>query len=122
MKLKRQGFFKEIKNSKETDPSMKKYINKKISNKKKICKYLSEGIVLAACGEVVSDVLNPENGVIGTSDAVTDGSWLWPGDLVYYVENYNLELPQEFVDSMEENDWAIPIKKNEIELEEIEVV
>lgn len=122
MKLKRQGYFKEMNHSEEKDPSILDYINNKIEDKTKICKYLSEGVVLAACGEVVEDVLNPDNGIIGSPDAVTDGEWLWPADLVYYVEKYNLKLPDEFVESMKKNNWIIPISDNDLLLEEIEVV
>ena len=65
----------------------------------KIVKYLQSGIVLAACGSVVEDIINPQNGIIGTPDDLTDGTWMWPADLSYYVERYDLKLDEEFLDS-----------------------
>lgn len=122
MKLTRLGYYKEMSHGDETDPSIKDYINKSIKNKSKICKYLSEGIVIAACGEVVVDAINPDNGIIGTPDDLTDGKWIWPADLVYYVNNYNLELPEDFINTMEMNNWQIPISEKDIDITEIEVV
>lgn len=90
------------------DPSIFERIHKKIDNKDKICEYLRQGYVLAACGSVVKDIVTPENGIVGTPDDVTDGVWLWPADLVYYVENYDLILDEAFVKHMAEQGWSVP--------------
>ena len=120
MVLKRTGYYKEMPHAEGTDPSLKDYINKKIRNKKKICNYLRSGITLVACGGVVEDVLFPENGVVGPPDAMTDGKWLWPGDLAYYVERYNLQLDSGFVEHMEKQNWIVP-SNIDIDYETLEV-
>jgi len=121
MILKRQGYYKEMPHGEETDPSIKDFINKKIEYKDKICEYLNSGYVLAACGMVVNDVICPEKGMIGTPDDITDGKWMWPADLEYYVKNYNLKLEDEFVKYMIERSWHIP-KDIVIDEDDIEVV
>ena len=121
MILCRRGYYKEMTHADETDPSMLDYIGKGIEHKKEICKYLRNGIVLAACGEVVKDVLHPEKGIAGTPDDMTDGKWIWPGDLAYYVENYDLKLDDEFINYMIEQKWAIPETIN-IDYDNLEVI
>ena len=115
MILYRKGYYKEMPHAEKTDPSMLDYIGKKIADKKKICEYLQNGIVLAACGRVSVDVLHPEKGIAGPLDEMTDGKWMWPGDLAYYVANYDLKLDEEFVNYMEANDWTVP---NDLEIDE----
>lgn len=39
---------------------------------------------------------------------MTDGVWLWPGELPYYVAAHGVDLPAEFVDRMRQSGWAIP--------------
>ena len=108
MVLIRKGFYKEMQLGEDSNPSMKEYINQKIENKELICQYLKNGYVMAACSDLVTDVIFPENGVIGSPDELTDGYWLWPGDLVYYVEKYNLKLDDDFIDYMRAHSWRIP--------------
>lgn len=120
MVLIRKGFYREMQFGDETDPSMLDSIHQKIENKELICKYLQNGYVMAACGDVVTDVLSPENGVIGSPDDLTDGHWLWPGDLAYYVEKYDLKLDDDFIDYMKSHSWSIP-NDISIDFENIEV-
>ena len=120
MILFRQGYFKEMPHGEETDPSIKDFINKSVAQKEEICNYLNNGMVLAACGKVEKDILHPERGIAGTPDDMTDGKWIWPGDLSYYVENYDLQLPDEFIEYMKKMEWKIPEEIN-IDFENLEV-
>ena len=86
-----------------------------------ICEYLQKGFVLAACGEVSTDVLHPENGIAGTPDDVTDGKYIWPGDLAYYVMKYDLQLSKEFVEHMISQKWSVP-DNIEIDFDNLEVI
>lgn len=121
MILKRQGFYKEMPHAEATDPSISDYIGKNIAYKKEICQYLQNGFVLAACGEVSKDILHPENGIAGTPDDMTDGKNIWPGDLAYYVMNYDLQLNKEFVDYMLSHNWSVP-NDIQIDFNNLEVV
>lgn len=122
MKLRRQGFYKEMTHGDESDPSILTFIHqgeeKEVS---KIYQYLKEGQVLVACGGIAQDVINPNNGSVGCPDMLTDGIWLWPGDLAYYVKQYHLKLDEEFVQSMRNSNWHVNDTLN-IDYDNIEII
>lgn len=108
MKLKRQGFYKEMPHGDKNDPSILQFIRDEGDlEEHNICQYLNEGIVVSACGGVVKDIINSNNGIAGCPNILTDGIWLWPGDLVNYVKKYHLKLDKNFIKSMRDNDWHI---------------
>lgn len=73
----------------------------------KIYRYLKAGITVVACGGVVKDIVDSNNGIAGCPDLLTDGIWLWPGDLAYYVKKYHLKLDEDFIKSMSNHEWCI---------------
>ncbi len=77
-------------------------------NAGRVVAYLHGGTLLAARPMVVGDFLRPERELVSTSHWYTDGVWVWPTDLVYYVEKYHAELPAEFVSHMESAGWVCP--------------
>ncbi|MBD5134853.1 MAG: hypothetical protein HDT39_02660 [Lachnospiraceae bacterium] len=108
MKLKTQGYFKEMLHGDESNPSIFDYIQPKANkNEEEIINYLKNGIVIVACGGVVSDIINPDNGLAGCPELKTDGIWVWSGDLAYYVKRYHLKLDEEFIETMRCNNWHI---------------
>ncbi len=120
MRLKSVGYFKEMPHGVNSKDSIYDYINKeKASDINKICTYLDGGIELIVSPGVVEDVINPERGTAGVTSTYTDGVWLWPGDLSYYVRNYKLKLPDEFIKTMEQNDWKVRLKS--VDLDGVEV-
>ncbi len=46
-------------------------------------------------------------GIEGGVTPLTDGVWFWPAGLIYFVEQYNVRLPQEFIDHAVRNNWQI---------------
>jgi hypothetical protein len=64
---------------------------------------------LAACGGVQHDFLDPSSKRVTSPDMVTDGVWLWPGELSYYVGVHHVELPAEFVSHMRQNNWCVSV-------------
>jgi hypothetical protein len=38
---------------------------------------------------------------------MTDGTWVWPGALLYYLATYHLRLPDAFVDDAARRNWRI---------------
>lgn len=39
---------------------------------------------------------------------LTDGRWIWPETASYFVNYYNLSLPEDFIDNMAQNEWRVP--------------
>lgn len=49
----------------------------------------------------------PPDQEMGCRD-LSDGKWIWPEGLAVYVGQYDIELPEEFVEHARENDFRIP--------------
>lgn len=122
MNIKSQGYFKEMPHGTSTCPSIKDYIGKEdIAMVEKICTYLTSGIAIAVTPGIVNDVIDPDKGVAGTPSALTDGTWVWPGDLAYYVKNYRLKLPDEFVKTMQDSNWEITLTLEDIDFDTLTI-
>ncbi len=122
MNLTTQGYYKEMPHGEPTNPSIKEFIGKEdVSMVDKIYSYLTSGVPLAATPGIVNDVINPDKGIAGSPSAFTDGTWIWPGDLAYYVKNYRLKLSDEFIKTMVDNDWSIPIKLEDIDFDSLTI-
>ena len=50
-------------------------------------------------------VLDPSKAKVTPSHVMTDGIWVWPYDLAYYVEAYHILLPEEFVAHVRSVGW-----------------
>jgi hypothetical protein len=68
-----------------------------VDDAEQIAAYLGAGASIATTGMLVDDVLDPTNTGIAAEEVVTDGTWVWPGALAYYVGRYRVRLPDEFV-------------------------
>ena len=123
MNIIRQGYYQEMPHGEPTDPSIKESVGKEHSQAmiEKICAYLDSGIPVVVCAGVVTDILHPERGPAGSPTSMTDGRWMWPGDLSYYVRNYKLKISDEFIETMEQNNWRVPITADEIDYETLTI-
>jgi hypothetical protein len=67
--------------------------------------YLNAAATLAATGSLVDDALDATKKAVAPLEIATDGMWVWPRDLAYYVGNYHVVLPSEFVEHMRICSW-----------------
>ena len=51
------------------------------------------------------DVNHDVDAPIGELRFLSDGAWMWPSDLIHYLELYDVNLPNDFVAHMASNDW-----------------
>ena len=122
MKLRTIGYYKEMPHGQETDPCMEEFINQEDPEQAEmICNYLRNGSALIVSPGETIDVLHPEKGFSGTATAYTDGTWVWPGDLAYYVESYLLRVPEDFRQTMIQNKWHNPVADLDFTNEAIEI-
>ena len=106
--LRKIGFFRETAYKNERDDSLFDSVGKLgLEDRVKIVEYLSNGKPLVFSVHHVYDVISKDRRVIGTLGIFTDGTWAWPTDLSYYVDKYNVSLPNEFVSHMRNHDWKI---------------
>ncbi|WP_112724808.1 hypothetical protein [Micromonospora noduli] len=80
--------------------------------------YLKNGSVVAAASGYVFDELAPDRPEIAPLSILTDGEWSWPSDLSYYVQKYQVGLPEEFLQHAAARGWRVQ-KLTQEELEEI---
>lgn len=73
-----------------------------------ILKYLGAGVPIASAPGVDEDVLAHPSRIIGPLEFLTDGVWVWPKSLAYYVRNYHIALPDDFLEHMRCNEWECP--------------
>lgn len=77
-------------------PSMKLSMEKnEYSGKKAIINYLKNGNVHMASASLIKDVFTGENAG-GYKLFMDDGIYSWCSSLIYYVDKYNLRLPEDF--------------------------
>jgi hypothetical protein len=43
----------------------------------------------------------------GGTTEMTDGTWFWYAGLIYFIERYNLRVPEEFVQHAARNNWHV---------------
>ena len=120
MDLTSVGYFREMLDGSPSDPSIRDYINKGAHNSiERICAYLDSGLPLIVTPGVTVDIIDENKGIAGSPSVLTDGKWAWSGELSYYVRNYNLKLDNAFIETMKANDWAIPIREDELDYSSI---
>lgn len=89
-------------------------------SKEFVLSYLNSGELLTGVRGPGPDLLDNSKEIVGKGSCITDGYWIWTVDVPYYVENYDIGLPEEFVDHMAKNDYKIP-KITEQEAYEMEI-
>ncbi len=68
-----------------------------IRDKKMIVSYLREGATIGAYAGIAKDVITGK-AIPGEWTLKSDGVYKWSTDTIFYVENYNLKLPDDFIE------------------------
>lgn len=98
MTLRRLGFFRELGHGDEDGPSLVEARRTvPAPHQDEVAQYLDAGCTVATTGVLLDDVLDPGRTAVAALELVTDGAWVWPRDLAYYVRRYNISLPEDFV-------------------------
>jgi hypothetical protein len=102
------GFFRELPYGDQDGPSLAALVSQTPQpNEAEIVSYLRAGICLAACGAENADIFAPERR-LPSMGVLTDGVWVWPSDMAYYVEVYHCPIPAGFLLHMMSTDWRPP--------------
>lgn len=117
VRLKPVVHFREFPFGTSTDPSMRESMaTQPWQQQDKVLAYLRSGHVVAyPMGASLTDWFDrtrQANPVIaghpeGGATPMTDGVWLWPAGLIYFIERYNVRLPEEFVAYAASQKWRI---------------
>lgn len=118
MNLKSVGHYNETRHGIGLDLSIHEFLQEECPERaEQICSYLDNGVLLIVSPGSSEDVITSGNSIPGGNSEFTDGTWIWPGDLSYYVRNYLLKLPDDFLNHIVDNNWVIPISDNDIDKE-----
>lgn len=117
--MKQLGFFRELPHGDPDGPSLLEAGRQTRDDEAAIVRYLAQSPVLAISGSAVYDVIDPQHPVAGRNAVRTDGVWIWPDDLAYYVANYHIVLPAEFIADGTRSKWAVR-DLTQAELEDLE--
>lgn len=80
-----------------------------LRDKGKVIEYLKGGLILSVIPVVERDRLSGSGSVTPRGIRVqTDGEWAWASSLAYWLENYDLSLPDEFLEHVRSKSWRIP--------------
>lgn len=63
------------------------------------------------------DAVTDDEWIAGAGSLLTDGTWLWPVDLVHYVRRHHAALPAEFLDHIRAGGYTVPVVSRERGLE-----
>jgi hypothetical protein len=114
MSLRRAGFFRELRHGDPDGPSLwEAALPSPAADQDDIVRYLDGGDTVAATGVLVDDVLDSSRTAVAPLELATDGAWVWPRDLAYYVRQYNVTLPEDFVSEMRRRAWQPPALSDE---------
>src|SRR5262245_21477278 len=109
MPLRFAGFFRELRHGDPGGPSLRDVIATTPQPEQElIAHYLDTGEVLATTGSLVDDQLEPATREVARLEVLTDGIWVWPRDLSYYVMTYNAIVPSDFTEHMRRRGWRPP--------------
>jgi hypothetical protein len=110
--LRKCGFFRDLPFGEASDQRLKDSLDRNAAqDAERITSYLRAAPVYATVPGLVSDVLDPEERVIGPLRYLTDGEWAWRSDLAYYVERYHCRVPAEFVQHIRGRNWLPPAEE-----------
>ncbi|MDH6539430.1 hypothetical protein [Streptomyces sp. SPB4] len=91
------------------DGSVKDFIRESAqSDESAILDYLDNGYEILSFMGSVKDVLGSGERVVGGDNILTDGEWVWRGDLWFYVLTYHLALPAEFLQQVRARQYLMP--------------
>lgn len=109
MKLTSVGFFKELPYGDESGSSLVDSVSKFSETEyAEALSYLKSGVPFVVAPGLSRDRLSGKQEIIGSLSLLTDGMYVWPSDLAYYIEKYRVELLVDFFRYMKHNNWKIP--------------
>ena len=90
----------------EAFPSIKTLIHSKIPQKNRVLCYLKTAETVSVSPGVMTDVLTGKRTGLQLR-CYSDGQFFWRSDVPYYVEKYDMALPEHFVEHILSQDTEI---------------
>ena len=81
---------------------------KPLTDAAQVVEYLRHGHGLIDVMGAELDIFGSGRHLVGGASVLTDGEWLWRDDLRFYVANYGLRLPEEFIVRIRQHNYQVP--------------
>ncbi|KIE23733.1 mucin [Streptomyces sp. MUSC 125] len=115
--IKRAGFYREITGPDAAAgdaPSLHDAVRSTgPEDEDRVLVYLESALEIYSTMGARRDALTGDEWIAGSESLLTDGTWIWPIDLVHYVRRHHVALPHEFLDHIRANDYTVPAVPDE---------
>ncbi len=78
----------------------KNFKEEKTNLKNEVIDYMEKGVYALSRQGFMYDVLSETTEIAGSGSLMTDGEWVWPDTATYYIEKYDLKIPEDFLQSL----------------------
>ncbi|MFE3984324.1 hypothetical protein ACFXPR_07555 [Nocardia tengchongensis] len=78
-----------------------------IEDRKLVVRYMKAGTPVFDVPGDVSDLIDPAKSIRSGPSLVSDGEWIWRVDSIYYLENYTVAIPAEFLDHVRGRNYQV---------------
>ena len=95
--LKEIGFFYRLERTERIAALRAAMLASPYEDRDQIASYLNQGKIHVLSPGCETDILDPDEPIIGGMSQRTDGEWTWPDSLVYWVLHRQIGLPPDFV-------------------------
>jgi hypothetical protein len=120
--MRQEGFFAEVAGAPADAISVVEATGTAGAERARIARYLADGYPVLHVPDAIVDPLRPDR-VAGTSTVLTDGEWVWPHALSYFVREHGVAVAEELVARARARAWSVPeLSQAELEAAEEEVI
>lgn len=94
--MKSLGFYRQLRHGYPHGPDLEaEAASAPMEARTEVARYLRECPLVTATTQLADDVLDPRHTNISGINIHTDGTYVWPEDLAYYVEVYGVAVPDD---------------------------
>ncbi|MCX4919893.1 hypothetical protein [Streptomyces sp. NBC_00687] len=116
--LKVVGYYSDTASGDPANPKLSSERGKFTGSTAEIVAYLKAAHVLAVSGSAAYDELDAAKPFLCTDGVQTDGVWMWPISYAYYVEKYQVAVPEELLELARSRNWVPPVFSDEEDFED----
>jgi len=113
-KIKKIGFWKEYTLASKDPSVFNERFGLETKNKKELLAYLKSGIRILLTRGISKCVVHGKL-FAPHGEVFFDGNWIWSKGVIYYVENYDLQLTKDFIDHVEKANFKIMLSEENID-------
>lgn len=106
-KLKPVGIYREMYRTPRTElPSLEEsYTRRVIGDRSSVVEYMRAGTPVFDVMEDVVDLVGRREWIRSGPSLLSDGVWVWRVDSAYYLQNYSLDMPDEFLEHVRQRNY-----------------